>query len=298
MPTQSDVLEGSYFTVASGSGLSREGFTVYGWSNGASIYTPGSGYTVTSDVTLTAVWRANAPTSAPTVTEKTDAKITVSAVAGYEYSKNNGASWQASNTFTGLSAGTTYSIRTRVAASGDDLASNLSPLLQVTTKTAPAAPVAPTVISRTDTSIEVNVLSGQVYAIKSASDSDYGSWQTSGLFTGLASDAVYDIVARTSETDMAMPSLISAALESNTKTAPAAAPAAPAVKVRTDASIEIEAVSSLEYAIKFGTAPDYGAWQISGLFTGLTAGTAYHIAARVPGTETAMPSLISAALET
>ena len=50
---------------------------------------------------------------------------------GYEYSKNAGNTWQTDNVFSGLSSDTSYSIVSRVAASGGDLASDMSPVLSV-----------------------------------------------------------------------------------------------------------------------------------------------------------------------
>ena len=59
VPTQGDVAEGSSFTVASSSGISRSGFTFNNWSDGTTGYAPGASYTMgTSNVTLTATWTA------------------------------------------------------------------------------------------------------------------------------------------------------------------------------------------------------------------------------------------------
>lgn len=63
-PTQSDVAQGSSFTVASASAISRSGYTFTGWSDGTSIYQPAASYTVGgSNITLTAQWTANDPIS-------------------------------------------------------------------------------------------------------------------------------------------------------------------------------------------------------------------------------------------
>ena len=63
-PTQADTAQGSTFTVASGSGISRSGFTFAGWSDGTTVYQPTASYTVGgSNVTLTAQWTANDPTT-------------------------------------------------------------------------------------------------------------------------------------------------------------------------------------------------------------------------------------------
>ena len=61
VPTQTGKLTGETFTVASGSGLSREGFTFNGWKDASSNpYAYNSTFTVAStNVTLTAQWRQN-----------------------------------------------------------------------------------------------------------------------------------------------------------------------------------------------------------------------------------------------
>lgn len=63
-PTQADVAQGSTFTVASGSGISRTGYSFAGWSDGSTVYQPSATYTVGgSNVTLTAQWTSNDPTT-------------------------------------------------------------------------------------------------------------------------------------------------------------------------------------------------------------------------------------------
>ena len=60
LPTQSPVSEGASFIVASGTTLSRAGFTFAGWNDGTNPYAAGATYTMgTSNVTLTAQWTAN-----------------------------------------------------------------------------------------------------------------------------------------------------------------------------------------------------------------------------------------------
>jgi uncharacterized repeat protein (TIGR02543 family) len=56
-PTQSALVAGGTFTVASSTGVTKSGETFVGWSDGSNIYQPGSTYTVSSNnVTLTATW--------------------------------------------------------------------------------------------------------------------------------------------------------------------------------------------------------------------------------------------------
>ena len=59
LPTQVGLLEGSQFTLASGSSLTKNSFAFAGWSDGTDTYTAGTDYVVgpdTSPVTLTAQW--------------------------------------------------------------------------------------------------------------------------------------------------------------------------------------------------------------------------------------------------
>jgi len=134
VPTQSSVAEGGSFPPAASSGFARTGYTFVYWSSGTGYYGAGGIYnTISNDVAFTAIWKADAPSSAPTLTGKTDLTITVTPVPGQEYSMDNGATWQSGNTFTGLSANTAYSIVSRVAGSGIDHASDAGPALSVTT---------------------------------------------------------------------------------------------------------------------------------------------------------------------
>jgi uncharacterized repeat protein (TIGR02543 family) len=63
LPSQADVASGGTFTVASGSGITRTGYTFAGWNDGTTTYQPNSTYTIgASNVTLTAQWTANSYT--------------------------------------------------------------------------------------------------------------------------------------------------------------------------------------------------------------------------------------------
>lgn len=72
--------------------------------------------------------------AAPTLESKTDTTITVVAVVGQEYSKDNGGTWQNSNVFSGLTANNAYSIVTRVSGTATTVPSATSTTLAVTTK--------------------------------------------------------------------------------------------------------------------------------------------------------------------
>ena len=62
LPTQASEPDGDPFTVASGSGLSKNGYNFAGWSDGTNTYQPNATYTMgSSAVTLTALWAALPP---------------------------------------------------------------------------------------------------------------------------------------------------------------------------------------------------------------------------------------------
>ena len=65
--------------------------------------------------------------------QKTDTTITVKAVSGYEYSKDDGTSWQDSGEFTGLTANSDYSIVTRRKETTNVKAGTVSDALSVKT---------------------------------------------------------------------------------------------------------------------------------------------------------------------
>jgi hypothetical protein len=75
---------------------------------------------------------------APTLEGKTSGSVTLTAIAGYEYSKDGGATWQDSNIFSGLSSGTEYSFVARSKATATTLPGTVSAALTVTTDSAPS----------------------------------------------------------------------------------------------------------------------------------------------------------------
>jgi uncharacterized protein YjdB len=70
---------------------------------------------ITIPVTFTVTKIANAETpESPSIVKRTSNSITVEAVEGYEYSIDNGVTWTDSNTFTGLSEFTQYTVCVRI----------------------------------------------------------------------------------------------------------------------------------------------------------------------------------------
>ena len=95
---------------------------------------------VTSTATA-AVAKADGPAAPSGLAEvsKTDTTITVTQNSAWEYSKDNGSTWQASNTFTGLTPNTTYSqIVARVKETATHKASVACSAISVTTAKATA----------------------------------------------------------------------------------------------------------------------------------------------------------------
>ncbi len=74
----------------------------------------------------------------PTLGSKTYNSVTLTAMSGYEYSKDGGATWQDSNVFSGLSGSTDYSFVARIKATATTLPGTVSAALAVTTDSAPS----------------------------------------------------------------------------------------------------------------------------------------------------------------
>ncbi|HIY20801.1 MAG TPA: S-layer homology domain-containing protein, partial [Candidatus Flavonifractor merdigallinarum] len=152
--------------TASVSGSNASSFT-YQWYRGSeaisgaisSTYTPATaedvGKTITVKVTAedysgeltssttSTIAKGDGP-AAPTnltATSVTSDSITVTANDTWEYSKDNGGSWQASNVFSGLSPSTEYSIVARVKETTTHNASAPSAALTATTKAGPISAV-------------------------------------------------------------------------------------------------------------------------------------------------------------
>lgn len=81
---------------------------------------------------------APATSNAPTLGSKTYNSVTLTAMTGYEYSKDGGATWQNSNLFASLSSSTTYSFVARIKATATALPGTISAVLNVTTNEAPS----------------------------------------------------------------------------------------------------------------------------------------------------------------
>lgn len=147
-------------------------------------------------------------TSVQSLKSKTSSSITMnwssdSTIDYIWHSKNNGSSWTGINvtdgksgsyTISGLSAGTTYKIKTRVRRKDSQLTTDSS-ALSVTTykKTVPIISLSSKTVNSITVSSSCNVtVSSTKYRIKKSGGS-YGSYQTSATFTGLTPNTSYVI---------------------------------------------------------------------------------------------------------
>ncbi|NJN77362.1 MAG: hypothetical protein HC803_02755, partial [Saprospiraceae bacterium] len=220
---------------------------------------------------------SNVASANPSNCGVTDGSITISATSGQgsvEYSIDGGVTYQPSNVFSGLTAGT-YQIRVRnidgtcvVSAANVTL---VAPQLPVINSVASANPLncgstnGTITVNATGTSIEYSINSG-------------ASWQTSNSFTGLGS-GTYNISVRNTDGTCAVlyasnPVILTAPSAPSITNVASANPSNCGV---TDGTITITAtggVAPLEYSINGGTS-----WQASNSFTGLAGGT-YQIVVR------------------
>jgi uncharacterized repeat protein (TIGR02543 family) len=132
----------------------------------------------------------------PAVESKTQTSVTLVSVTGAQYSRD-GYSWQESTVFGGLTVGTEYTFYQRLAETPVAYASPASPGLSVTTeKYSQAAPPAPTLASKSTSSVTLNTVAGAAYSIGGS------SWQSSPVFSGLSADTQYIFYQRYSATPL------------------------------------------------------------------------------------------------
>ena len=152
--------------------------------------------------------RREAP-DAPTVTDRTDTTITITAETGMEYRLEDNDQWQTgtdgSLTFDGLTAEKTYTIYARYAA----VTSGESPAFvseessaQATTKAAPGQAPTVTGIDATDTTITLPYNAAWEYS------TDKQNWNSTHEFIGLTPAEEYTFYVRVAETNDAEASQI------------------------------------------------------------------------------------------
>ena len=147
-----------------------------------------------ASATFTVPFVAERP-DAPIVLERTYNSITLVATEGYEYSIDDGETWQSSPVFTGLLPSNIYSFIQRVARTEDTLESPCSMPTIASTEKAPQTPPSPPTLNVRGTDfIEVNAIPNGEYSL------DGINWQSSPRFEGLVMGLSYRIYQRYAET--------------------------------------------------------------------------------------------------
>ncbi|OQB09153.1 MAG: hypothetical protein BWY21_00889 [Parcubacteria group bacterium ADurb.Bin216] len=125
-----------------------------------------------------------------------------------------------------------------------------------------SAPGAPTMASRTSSSITLNTISGGEYRLGN------NSWQSSNVFNGLSPNVSYLFTQRYAESLTQNASLGSLGVSFLTDKANQSAPAAPTMASRTSSSITLNAISNGEYSYNDSSVFFNGA---TGTYIGLVA---------------------------
>ncbi|PKM71533.1 MAG: hypothetical protein CVU91_13345 [Firmicutes bacterium HGW-Firmicutes-16] len=212
-----------------------------------------------------------APPAAPTLAfdSITANSVTITAITGAEYSKDNGATWQDDNSFSPLTAATQYTFAIRIKETADTEAGIETSLSQYTAAATPAGGVGYSINYSTE---KITVNSG--YEV--STDATFSTTITSVAPIN-PSTTYYLRVAAVSggapASDYAQFTL-------------PARPAAPTgiTADKTKNSITVTTVEGQEYKINSGD------WQVGGSFASLTPNTPYTVYTRVKATGTAFAS--------
>ena len=252
--------------------------------------------TITSAQTSPVVKKPGATgLTAPVLSSKTYNSVTLMFVEGNEYS-TDGTTWQASNTFTGLSPSTAYTFYRRVAETSDTLPSAASPGLNVMTDVAPAgALMGSAVIDNTAPKIG-DTLNASLNGGNNTGTLSY-QWKADGANVG-ANSSVYTVAAGdlgktitvTITSSVQTGNVPSAQTSPVVKKPAPAAPAAPVASSTTYNSVTLTATGGYEYSMN-GTA-----WQPSNVFAALSENTPYTFYQRIAETSDTLPSASSPVL--
>lgn len=220
--------------------------------------------------------------NAPTIEETTNTTVKLIEKVNYEYSKD-GAIWQDSPLFEGLSAATEYTFYQRVKETETTFASKSSSGTKVTTlKNNVAAPEKPVVEKVTNTTVTLKLLTGYEYSL------DGLTWQKSNVFTGLSPNTEYSFCQRIAENKTDYASAQSGYTIVVTLKNTVAAPGAPKIEKATATSVTLVNTAGYEYSI------DGKVWQTNNVFTGLTTLKTYTFYQRIKETNTDYTSATSA----
>jgi hypothetical protein len=138
----------------------------------------------------------NAP-SPPTLAGRTADSVTLNAIEGAQYRRDQSDAWQASPVFTGLSPDTEYSFYARLAETASHDASPESAQSETfrTLKLPQTAPQAPTAANKTAVSVTLDEIEGAEYSM------DGSTWQDDESFADLTPNTAYAFYARLKEDD-------------------------------------------------------------------------------------------------
>ncbi len=283
--------EGQWQTSGTFTGLDR--YTKYTIE---AMYVGAEGY-LDSEMTSITERTEKTVLSAPAglaATEITNSSITVTADAvtgGRLRYRINGGTWQTSDTFTGLTPNTTYTIEAMYVGSTGYIDSAVATIQVNTGKNQLSAPTGLKVVA-TDTIISASA--GTVEGGTLMFRIDGGEWQTSGMFTGLTRNTEYTIEAMYVADEGYVDSGIVTVVTRTGKTylnAPTNLTVSASDSTITVAADEVEG-GTLMFRINGGE------WQTSGEFTGLAPNTTYAVEAMYIGGEDYMDSDIASTTAT
>ena len=237
----------------------------------------------------------------PSVTQSLNTKTSTSikmnwssdsTISEVKYSTDNGSSWSSAiavnassgnYTITGLTANTTYNIKTRLKRKDSGLTAD-STALAVTTYKATIPTIS--LSSKTSTSVTVTsscnvTVSSTQYRIKTSSGS-YGAYQTSGTFSGLSPNTAYVVEVKKVGQESGEAGTATLSVTTYQKTTPTIS-----LSSKTSSSITVTSscnvtVSSTQYRIKV-SGGSYGNYQTSATFSNLSANTTYVVEVKKVG---------------
>ena len=244
-------------------------------------FTMASGYDQLSNMTASyTINKAPQTCAKPTLSNSTASSLTLNTVQDAEYSKD-GTTWQASPTFSNLTAGQSYTLYQRLKATSDGNYEE-SPAASASFTTTQTTVQAPTVNNYTKTydgkstalplpTMPTGIQSASVtYSGTSSNGSSYSNRTAptnAGTYTATVSFTMADGYAPLS--DVTASYTINKAPQTCAK---------PTLSAKTTSSLTLNTVQNAEYS-KDGTT-----WQASPVFSGLSAGTEYTLYQRLKAT--------------